>query len=578
MLRKLHTPGLLLVMVCLAAWSAGLPSADCRAADSAARISSRPNIVLIMSDDMGFSDLGCYGGEIDTPNLDALAAGGLRFTQFYNGARCCPTRAALLTGLYAHQAGIGHMTGDKGYDSYRGDLGPHCLTIAQVLRPAGYRTYMVGKWHVTRFAGPDGPKHNWPLQRGFEKFYGTITGAGSYYDPTTLCRGNTFITPENDTQYRPERFYYTDAISDNAVAFINQHYQQSAGQPFFLYVAYTAAHWPMHALEKDLAEYRGRYDKGYGYYRRQRFERLKQMGLISPDWELSPQAGDWQQVEHPEWEARCMEVYAAMVANMDQGIGRIVGTLTTHRALDNTLILFLEDNGACAESMGRSETVNEKWGSAIKDRTPMAPDELQPHIWPPMKTRDGRPVRGGPQVMPGPEDTYISYGLNWANVSNTPFRGYKHLTHEGGIATPLIAHWPARIKARGALCHQPGHLIDIMATCVDVAGAEYPAEDQGRKITPLEGRSLVPAFDGRTIQREGLFWEHEGNRAVRQGKWKLVSRFGGPWELYDMEADRTELNDLAEKHPEKVAELKSLYDAWAARCGVQPWPVRRPVK
>jgi len=512
----------------------------------------RPNIVLIMSDDMGFSDLGCYGGEIHTPNLDALAADGLRFTQFYNCARCCPTRASLLTGLYPHQAAVGHMMGDLGYDSYRGDLSPHSVTIAEVLHAAGYRTYMVGKWHVTRFAGPDGPKHNWPLQRGFEKFYGTITGAGSYYDPTTLCRGNTFITPQNDPEYKPERFYYTEAISDNAVAFINQHYQESPGKPFFLYVAYTAAHWPMHALEKDIAKYRGKYDQGYGYYRRRRFERLKQMGLINSHWELSPQAGDWQKVKHPEWEARCMEVYAAMVDNMDQGIGRIVETLKSHQAL-----------------------INQRWVGAIKDRTPMAPDELQPKIWPPMKTRDGRPVRGGPEVMPGPEDTYISYGLNWANVSNTPFRGYKHLVHEGGIATPLIVHWPARIEQGGKLCHQPGHLIDIMATCVDVAGAEYPAEYRGRKIIPMEGRSLVPAFEDKPIQREAIYWEHEGNRAVRQGKWKLVSRHGGPWELYDMDADRTEMHDLAAKFPEKVEQLKALYQAWARRCGVQPWPVRR---
>jgi len=531
----------------------------------------RPNIVLIMSDDMGYSDIGCYGGEINTPNLDKLAAGGLRFTQFYNAARCCPTRAALLTGLYQHQTGVGHMMDDKGYDGYRGDLNNNCVTIAEVLKQVGYSAYMVGKWHVTRHDGKDGPKHNWPLQRGFDKFYGTITGGGSFYDPTTLCRDNTYITPENDSEYKPQRFYYTEAISDNAVKYIKEHYQESPDRPFFMYVAYTAAHWPMHALEKDIARYEGKYDKGYGYYRRQRFERLKEMGLINKDWQLSEQAGDWENFQHKQWEARCMEVYAAMVDNMDQGIGRIMAELKKQGVFENSLVMFLQDNGGCAEGMGRAADVNEKWVSAIKDRTPMGPDELQPNIWPPMKTRDGRPVRGGPQVLPGPEDTYISYGKNWANVSNTPFREYKHWVHEGGIATPLIMHWPTRIKAHGELRHQPGHLIDIMATCVEVAGTKYPTEYGGYKITPLEGKSLVPAFDNKPIQREALYWEHEGNRAVRKGKWKLVSKYPGDWELYDLEADRTELNNLAEEHPEMVEKLAAMYDAWAKRSLVVPW-------
>ena len=538
----------------------------------------RPNIILIMSDDMGFSDIGCYGGEIRTPNLDGLAANGVRFTQFYNTARCCPTRASLMTGLYQHQAGIGHMTGDKGYDSYRGDLNSRCVTIAEVLRQAGYRTYMAGKWHVTRFTGKNGPKHNWPLQRGFNRFYGTITGAGSFYDPTTLCRDNTYITPENDPDYKAETFYYTDAISDNAARYVREHCEASPGRPFFMYMAYTAAHWPMHALEKDIAKYRGKYDKGYAYYRRERFKRMKKMGLISKDWQMSPRAGDWEEVRHKEWEARCMEVYAAMVDSMDRGIGQVVAELKKRREFDNTLIMFLQDNGGCAEGMGRGANVNDRWVGAIKDRKPMGPDELQPNIWPPMKTRDGRPVRGGPTVMPGPADTYIGYGINWANVSNTPFRLYKHWVHEGGISTPLVVHWPQRVKAKGKLRHQPGHLIDIMATCVDVAGAEYPAQFKGSRITPMEGRSLVPAFDDKPIEREAIYWEHEGNRAVRQGRWKLVSRHPGGWELYDMEADRTELNDLAAKHPDKVEQLKALYGKWAARCQVQPWPVKRSEK
>ncbi|UCG48433.1 MAG: sulfatase-like hydrolase/transferase [Phycisphaerales bacterium] len=550
---------------------AGIPT-------SASAGPKRPNIILIMSDDMGFSDIGCYGGEIQTPNLGRLAANGLRFTQFYNTARCCPTRASLMTGLYQHQAGIGHMTGDKGYDSYRGDLNNRSVTIAEVLRQAGYRTYMTGKWHVTRFAGKNGPKHNWPLQRGFDRFYGTITGAGSFYDPTTLCRDDTYITPENDPEYKPETFYYTDAISDNAARYVREHCQTSPGKPFFMYLAYTAAHWPMHALERDIAKYRGKYDKGYAYYRRGRFKRMKKMGLISTDWQMSPRAGDWEQVRHKEWEARCMEVYAAMVDNMDQGIGRVVAELRKRRVLGNTLIMFLQDNGGCAEGMGRGANVNDRWVGAIKDRNPMGPDELQPNIWPPMKTRDGRPVRGGPTVMPGPADTYIGYGVNWANVSNTPFRLYKHWVHEGGISTPLVAHWPEGVKAKGKLCHQAGHLIDIMATCVDVAGAEYPAEFKGSRIIPMEGRSLVPAFHNKPIEREAIYWEHEGNRAVRQGRWKLVSKHPGDWELYDMETDRTELNDLAGKYPDKVEQLKAFYERWAARCQVQPWPVRRPEK
>ncbi|MBM4029953.1 MAG: twin-arginine translocation signal domain-containing protein, partial [Planctomycetes bacterium] len=327
---------------------------------SAAAGAGRPNIILMMSDDMGFSDLGCYGGEIQTPNLNSLAAGGLRFTQFYNTARCCPTRASLMTGLYPHQAGVGHMMEDHVFDAYRGDLNDRCVTIAEVLKPAGYRTYMTGKWHVTRHSGKDGPKHNWPLQRGFERFYGTITGAGSFYDPTTLCRDNTYITPVNDPEYQPETYYYTDALCDNAARYIREHRAQTPDKPFFLYMPFTAAHWPMHALEKDIAKYKGKYDKGYAHYRQQRFERLKEMGLIRKDWDLSPQAGDWEGFEHKEWEARCMEVYAAMIDAMDQGIGRIMAELKKQGVFENTLIFFLQDNGGCAETVGRAADTNEK--------------------------------------------------------------------------------------------------------------------------------------------------------------------------------------------------------------------------
>jgi len=541
-----------------------------------AKESKRPNIILILSDDMGFSDLGCYGSEIATPNLDHLAANGLRFTQFYNTARCCPTRASLLTGLYPHQAGVGHMMEDRGFPPYRGDLNNRCVTLAETLKPAGYRAYLTGKWHVTRFTDKDGPKHNWPLQRGFDRFYGTIAGAGNYYDPATLCRDNTYVTPESDPEYRPATYYYTHAISDNACQYIREHYSRSPARPFFLYMAFTAAHWPMNALEGDIAKHKGKYDKGYEPCRAARFERLKKMGLIREDWQLSPQAGDWEKVECKNWEARCMEVYAAMIAAMDQGIGRVVAELKKHGAFDNTLILFLQDNGGCAEGRGRGADVNRQWVDPFRNPGPMKPDELQRNSRPPMRTRDGRPVRGGPTTMPGPADTYIGYGRNWANVSNTPFREYKHWVHEGGISTPLICHWPAGIEARGALCHDPGHLIDIMATCVDVSGATYQTEREGQAIQPMAGVSLTPTFRGEPLRERAIFWEHEGNRAIRKGRWKLVSKHPGDWELYDIDADRTEMHDLASQAPDKAQELKALWEGWAGRCGVLPWPLKKP--
>ena len=530
---------------------------------------ARPNIVLIMSDDMGYSDLGCYGGaEHQTPNLDALAAGGVRFTQFYNTARCCPTRASFLTGLYPHQAGIGHMMKDQGHDGYRGVLNRNSRTIAEVLRPAGYRTYMAGKWHVTRTVAPDADRANWPLGRGFEKFYGTINGAGSYFDPMTLTRQNQYITPENDPEYQPESFYYTDAITDNAVEFLKQHQSESPDKPFFLYMAYTAAHWPMHAPEEIITKYKGKFDEGYAPLRAARFQRMKEIGLIPKDAVLSPGAEDWDDVDDKAWEARCKEVYAAMIEVMDAGVGRVVDQLKQSGQYENTLILFLEDNGACAENTGRSPGE-----PAPENLKPLGPDELQPKHVPPMQTRDGRWVRTGPGVMAGPADTYIAYGRGWANVSNTPFREYKHWVHEGGISTPLIAHWPAGIKPEraGKLETQPGHLIDIMATCVDLAEATYPTEVDGRPIKPREGVSLRPAFNGEPLNRAApLFWEHESNRAVREGDWKLVAKADQPWELYNIAADRSELHDLAGEEPERVRDLAAKWDAYAARADVLP--------
>ncbi len=544
---------------------------------TAAATNPPPDIVLVLCDDMGYSDIGCYGGEIATPNLDRLAAGGVRFSQFYNTARCCPTRASLLTGLYPHQAAVGHMTGRSkdAPEPYAGELSRKAVTIAEVLRGGGYATYMCGKWHVTGHDGSEGPTLNWPLQRGFDRFYGTIKGGGSFYDPTSLCRDNRFITPANDPVYKPQSFYYTDAISDNAALFIREHAAAAPRKPLFLYVAYTAAHWPMHAPEAAVARQRGRYDAGYAPVRAQRFARLRELGLLAPSQTLSPQAGDWNAVSNRAWEARCMEVYAAMITMMDDGVGRIVAALREAGRLENTLILFLQDNGGCAEDMGRRPPA--AW-AALPARGPLAPDELQPQIWPPMYTREGRVVRGGPGVMPGPSDTYIGYGRAWANVSNTPFREYKHWVHEGGISTPLIAHWPAGIARRGAVEHQPGHLVDLMATCVDVSGAAYPAVYAGTPIQPREGVSLAPAFRGEPLARkQPLFWEHEGNRALREGKWKLVAKGpAGAWELYDMEQDRTELRDLAGAEPERTRAMAARWEELARAQGVLPWIWKPP--
>ncbi len=540
-----------------------------------ARGAERPNIVVILADDMGFSDLGCYGGEIRTPALDALAAGGVRFTQFYNTARCCPTRASLLTGLYPHQAGVGHMMEDKGaqFPGYRGDLNRSCVTIAEALKPAGYRGYMVGKWHVTRHITEDGPKHNWPLQRGFDRFYGMVSGGGSFYDPFTLARGNSLISPFADPEYRPPSYYFTDALSEHAVRNIAEHARDHGGTPFFMYVAYTAAHWPMHALPEDIARYKGLYNGGYEPVRRARLAKSAALGLIDPSQGMAPMAGDWDQVANQEREAACMEVYAAMVDRMDQGVGRIVTELKRTGQFENTLILFLQDNGGCAEDMGR-KPAKDRVDGPRSDRPTLPPiaSEALPNGLVPPQTRDGYPVRQGPKVVPGPADTYVAYGRGWANVSNTPFREYKHWVHEGGISTPLIAHWPAGIPARGALRRQPGHLIDVMPTCLELAGATYPTTMHGEAITPVEGRSLVPAFADRAIDRDALYWEHEGNRAVRVGDWKLVAKGpGAPWELYDLATDRIESNNLAARYPERVRQLREKWESWARRARVLPW-------
>ena len=538
----------------------------------AAEPARRPNIIVILSDDVGFSDIGCYGGETATPNLDALAKGGVRFKQFYNTARCCPTRASLLTGLHPHQAGIGHMMEDRGLEGYRGNLNRSCVTIAEALKPAGYRNYAVGKWHVTpgQTAKAQADMHNWPLQRGFDRYYGTIHGAGSYFDPSSLVRDNNILTVANDPEYQPKEFYYTDAIADHAVKFIREHGREHRAQPFFLYTAFTAAHWPLHAKDSDIAKYKGRYDGGYEPVRSARRAKLKQLGLLDDKWDAQPPSDQWDAVKNKAFESRCMEVYAAQLDCMDQGIGRILAELKAQGQFEDTLILYLQDNGGCAEGIGRGTNFTARADKA--SLPPMSRDDRQ-HDSTPKQTREGWPVRQGLGVMPGGADTYIAYGRGWAQVSNTPFREYKHWTHEGGISTPLIAHWPTGVAAsrRGALEAQPGQLVDIMATCLDVAGASYPSEHRGEKIKPLEGTSLRPVFAGKAIERtRPLVWEHEGNRAIRDGKWKLVAKEGQPWELYDLEADRGELHDLAAAQPDRVKKMSASWDAWAARANVLP--------
>jgi arylsulfatase A-like enzyme len=537
-------------------------------ASPAAETNPPPNIILILADDLGFSDLGCFGSEIPTPNLDRMASEGLRMTQFYTTPRCCPSRAALLTGLYPQQAGIGNMMEDRGLPGYRGELNRNCLTMAEELRQANYQTAMVGKWHLCHisFDGKrqlngesDSPywdnKDNWPLQRGFDDFFGTIHGVCSYYDPFSLVRDNTPIRAEGTN------FYYTDVISDHAVATI----KRLAGnpKPFFLYAAYTAPHWPLQAPEGDIARYRARYLAGWDAIRAGRYQRQIQLGIIDKAWPLSPRdprVPPWSDVKDKEWEANRMATYAAMVEHLDTGVGRILDALKEKGVDQNTLVIFFSDNGACAE------VVAPNWYDV------------------PSQTRDGRRVRvgnGDHSTFAGPDGVWQSYGVPWANVSDTPFLLYKHFTHEGGIASPFIARWPAVIRNAGAVAGELGHVTDIMATVVEVSGAKHPITDGGQPIQPLEGESLSPIFQGkRRPHPSPIFWEHEGNRAVRLQNWKLVARQGQAWELYDTAADRTEQNNLAARHPEKVKELSAAYEAWAQRCHVVPFdqlPRERPI-
>ncbi|ATL48246.1 arylsulfatase [Chitinophaga caeni] len=521
--------------------------------------SKRPNIILILADDLGYSDIGCYGGEIQTPNLDALAAGGTRFTQFYNTSRCCPSRASLLTGLYNHDAGIGEMTSDRHEPGYRGYLTENTVTLAEVLKSAGYHTAMSGKWHVSNtIEQPRGeeqlkwlnhqashpyfsPVEQYPVNRGFEKYYGNIWGVVDYFDPFSLVNGT------NAVEHVPAGYYHTDAINDTAVSYIRQFSKED--KPFFLYVAHTAPHWPLMAKEEDIEKYKDTYKKGWDATRQARYRRMAQMGLIdtlkaplSPRWHSDLA---WEQNPDSAWDARAMAVHAAMVDRMDQGIGRIIKTLKETGEWENTLIVFLSDNGASPEDCSR-------YGTGF-DR--------------PSETRNGQkivyPVHK--KVMPGTEQVFASIGPRWANVANTPYQYAKAQSYEGGIHTPMIVHWPSGTAQKGGYSTQVGHVMDFMPTFIELAGATYPGEYNGHKISPYSGKSLVPAIkDGKVQPRTPLYNEHYNARYVRDANWKMVSLSSdSTWHLYKIGEDQTELNDLAGQHPEIVEKLSNQWQQWA---------------
>jgi arylsulfatase len=485
----------------------------------------RPNIVVILVDDMGYSDIGCYGSEIETPHIDRLASNGVRFTQFYNYGRCCPTRAALLTGLHPHQVGIGHMTeppgGPLGFEgAYQGYLNENCVTLAQVLKSSGYRTLMTGKWHVGYHK-----KSTWPLQRGFDRFYGCIAGACNYFRPD----GDRGISDGNQQIDVPEGFYTTDAFTDKAIEFISDANKKDKDQPFFLYLAHNAPHWPLNAKWDDYQKYKGKYVDGWEALMRTRLAKQKQLGLFPNDIKPAPHVG-------PKWESlsekkrtdmdAIMAAYAGCIDAIDQNVGKLTQHLEEIGELDNTIIFFLSDNGACQEG-GTLGNGNEEM------------------------------IRNPPAGTAG-----VRQGLAWANASNTPFRLYKHFVHEGGAATPMIAHWPAGIpeSRRGKFIRQHAYLPDFMPTCIELAGAKYPDDKPA-----TAGKSFVPVLSGSTdlVHSEPIYWEHEGNAAMRWGDWKLVREYKKPWELYRIDKDRTELNNLASTASEQRTKMIAMWESWA---------------
>lgn len=502
-------------------------------------MSGGPNVVLILADDLGFSDIGCYGGEIRTPHLDRLGRGGTRLSAFYNTARCSPSRASLLTGRHPHETGIGVLTepqADRG--GYAGELRQDIPTAAETFRDAGYATCLAGKWHLTgRTASAN---DSFPTRRGFDEFLGIIPGADDYFHPRYLWSGE-------ERQEPPESpFYLTDAISDHAVEFVGRSAETST--PFFLYLAYTAPHWPLHAPEEGVASYEGVYDEGWDRLREQRYERLLAEGVVDEAAGLSPRdpaQEPWEATSDRAWQARRMAVYAAQVEAMDRGVGRVLDELERRGIADDTIVVFLSDNGACAEEL---------------------PPEHSPRFFErqPSATPDGRPMRIGnrPEIVPGGDDTFSSYGAAWANLSNTPFRRYKRWVHEGGIATPFLVSWPAGGLRTGAFVRTPFQLTDVLPTLTEAAGIPAP---------PGPGTSMLSALREGEGEPHPLFWEHIGNRAARIGRWKIVCEADEPWELYDMETDRSELDDVSGEHPDVVDEMAGLWQEWADSVGVLPW-------
>ena len=549
-------------------------------AQSSSSLNKKPNIIVILTDDMGFSDIGCYGSEIKTPNIDRLAKKGVRFSHFYNTARCSPSRASLLTGLYPHQAGMGHLSTENfTEEGYVDDLSTRAVTMAEVFKTAGYATYMTGKWHIAKDILNKNDIRNWPIQRGFQRYFGTLNGSGSFYDPGTLVSNNNYIAPG-------ENFYYTNAITDTAVKFIKEH---KTPNPFFFYIAYTSAHWPLHAPEKEVQKYKGVYDKGWDAIRTARFNKLQKLGIISKEAVLTERGVSipaWENAPMKDWQVRKMEVYAAMIDIMDQGIGKIISTLEQKGILDNTVIFYMHDNGGCAEPLD-SDQPEIAMTAEQKQIQPFSKDSIFVGKKP-IYTRDGQFIRSGMGVMPGPANSWVTYGIEWANVSNTPFKMYKHWTHEGGIASPLIVYWPKGVKQKGAIRKQDAHLIDIMATCIDIAGISYPKTYNGYNIQPMEGKSLVGAINNQPIKRDFIFWEHEGNRALKAGKWKLVSKTEkskvftekdqNAWELYNLELDPSETKNMANQFTAKVKELSQLWEKEAIRTKALPWPWDKKTK
>ena len=498
-------------------------------APAPAQTRERPNIIVMLADDMGFSDIGCYGSEIPTPNLDALAADGLRFTNFHNMSRCCPSRATLLTGLYSQQAGVGLMTDTKSsLPGYEGYLNQQCVTEAEVLDPAGYFTAMVGKWHVGQEHGVT------PSNRGFQRSLNSIAG-GFYWSDES--RAQLFLDGKlvpNDQLGLPTPWYSTDLWTAYGLKFIDE--AQAAKKPFYLYLAYNAPHFPLQAPPAEIARFRhGIYEQGWDKLREARYQRQLAMGIIDKSWALSardPKVQAWDSLspEKKEIYDGTMATYAAAIAHLDTQIGVLVAGLKQRGLYINTVIFFLSDNGANAEG------------------------------------QDGKAY---PNIATG--HTNMLLGRSWANLGNTPFRLFKHYEHEGGTSSPFIVHWPDGIKAKGELRGQLGHMIDIMPTVADLAGAHYPTQFQGHAILPEEGISLVPAFNSNAplARAQPLFWEHEGNRAINDGTWKLVAVYQHPWELYDFHANRTEIqsHDLAAQKPDLVLKLSTQWDAWAKRVG-----------